>query len=229
MIKIYDKVVQGTDEWKELRWGKIGGSSLKDVMANENKSIVDNAIFSKLQGELMEEFDPFEENKATIEMQRGNELEPIAAEEFSRITGKNIYEIGWAELDDKFTGISPDRLIGKLGDLMITEALEIKCPSRNTYAQYLYNNNLAIEKYSWQIVQNFLIFDDLEVLHFFIYRPENEIKSHILVDITRNTEIQVNKKKKAKVYELVIEAKERIEELKRELEISINKLKQPIF
>lgn len=223
MIKIYDKIIQGTDEWKELRWRKIGGSSLEKVMANADKSVKENAIFFELLSEMCEEFDPFESDFLSSAMQRGNEYEPLAAEEFERITGKKCSEIGWAELEDGFTGISPDRLIGK------NEALEIKCPSRNTYAKYLVNNDIAITDYAWQLVQYFVVFENLETLYFMIFRPENKINSFIIIKITKDTEIVVNKKKKSKISDLVIEAKTRIEVLKNELQNELKNLQKPKF
>ena len=222
-MKIYDKIVQGTDEWKALRWGKIGGSSLDKVMANPEKSIKENAIFYEILAQKCEEFDPFESDFTSYAMLRGNEFEPLAADEFERVTGKVCREIGWSELEDGFTGISPDRLIGE------TEALEIKCPGRNTYAKYLTTPDLAITDYAWQLVMYFVVFDKLETLFFMIYRPENQLKPAIYIEIHRDTVISINKKKSGTVSELVIEAKNRIEELKLELNNSINELKKPLF
>lgn len=222
-MTIYDKIVQGTDEWKALRWGKIGGSSLEKLNAYPEKSVKENAIFFELLGEMSEEFDPSESDFTSYAMQRGKELEPLASQEFERVTGKVCREIGWAELEDGFTGISPDRLVGD------KEALEIKCPSRNTYAKYLTNQNLAITDYAWQLVMYFLVFDQLETLWFMLYRPENQIKQAIYIEIHRDTVIAVNKKKSGTIAELVIESKNRIEELKNELNNIINELKKPLF
>ena len=222
-MKIYKEIVQGSDEWKEIRWGKIGGSSLEKVMANEGKPVENNAIFFEVLAQKCEEFDPFEENRTTLDMIRGNEYEPLAAEEFERVTGKACSVVGWIECDDNFTGISPDRLIGK------NEALEIKCPSRNTYAKYLTNKGLILTDYCWQIVQYFNVIENLEVLNFFIYRPENNLKPFILLKITKDTEIQVDKKRTAKVSELVIDAKVRIFELEIALNKKMNELNESNF
>lgn len=218
-MKIYKDIIQSTDEWKELRYRKIGGSTNSKVMANSGKSVEENAIFATLLGDFMEEFE-IEDNYATAEMQRGNDLEPIAADEFSRIYGKKCYEIGWAEISD-FVGISPDRLIE--GE-KITEALEIKCPSKNIYSKYLLNNNEAITDYCWQLVHYFHVFEDLEKLNFFIYRPENLIQNHILIELTRDTVIQVNKNKSAAISELVEASEVRIEELRIALKNKIEAL-----
>jgi len=221
-FKIYKDIIQGSDEWKELRWGKVGGSSLKHVMANYGKPVEDNAIFFELLGQMTEEFEIDDNDFVSSAMDRGNILESDASDLFSRIYGKECFEIGWAQIND-FVGISPDRLIGEIS-MDVTEAAEFKCPAKNTYAKYLCNNDLAVEDYSWQLVDYFLVFKKLTKLNFMPYRPESKIKNHILIEITPDTIINVSKKLILPVYQLVEKAEQRLEELKTALDNKIESL-----
>lgn len=228
---LYKNIIQGTDEWKEIRYRKVGGSSSDKIMSNLGKPVENNAIFFDLLGEFMEPFDIEEERFLSADVRRGIELEPIARDEFARIYCKQVFEIGWSESSD-FTGISPDGIIGdeKLikTNLDVKEAFETKCPSRTTYAKYLIDNSLAITDYAWQIVDYFKEFPKLELLNLFIYRHENTIKSHILIKITRDMIIVVDKKKIGIIADLCIELADRQNEIKEALLNRIEDLKKPI-
>ena len=226
-MKFYTEIQQGTEEWHGIRWGKVGGSTLKKVMANEGKPVRDNAVFAELFGELCEDYNPFDEGYVSKAMQAGIEKEPYAVAEFERITGLKCFEIGWAEKDDEFTGISPDRIVGSLDK--ITQAFETKSPEAQTFAGYLLDNSSILTDYAWQIVQYFNVFDELEVLYFFVYRPENCYQKHILLTITRDTIIEVNKKKIAPVRQLVTEAQTRLKELRQALDEQIEEITKPKF
>lgn len=227
---LYKKIIQGTDEWKELRYRKLGGSSNEKVMTNLGKPVSGNAIFYDLLGEFSEDFEIEEDGFVSKDVSRGTELEPIARESFQRVYGKPVFEIGWAE-STLFTGISPDGIIGdeKFINMIddVEEALEIKCPSRTTYCKYLEKNDLAITEYAWQIVTYFKEFKNLKVLNLFLFRPENSIKKHVLIKITRDTEIIVNKSKRGIISDLCVELTERQNELKKSIIERIEQLRKP--
>lgn len=213
---LYKDLIQGTDEWKEIRYRKLGGSSNSKVMTNIGKPVEDNAIFFELVGEFTEDFEFEEERFLSVDVVRGNELEPIAREEFSRIYGKKVFEIGWAE-STNFTGISPDGIIGEESEINdiedVIEAIEIKCPSKNTYIKYLKDKSVAVTDYAWQIVTYFKEFPKLETLNLFIYRPENKLKSHILIKLKRYSWISVDKKYGGIIPDLCFELDKRQTEL----------------
>ena len=58
---------------------------------------------------------------------RGNLFEPIARSEFERVYNKKVNQVGWVEMENEISGISPDGLIGEF------EAIEIKCPARKKH------------------------------------------------------------------------------------------------
>lgn len=224
---LYRDIIQGTDEWNQLRYRKVGGSSNAKVMTNLSKSVKDNAIFFELLGQFTEDFEIEESRYLSAKVERGNELEPEARSEFARIYGKEVFEIGWSESSD-FTGISPDGIVkdGKVikTESDVTKALEIKCPTKNTYVKYLINKDLALEDYVWQIVTYFKEFPNLGVLYFFIYRPENKIKNHILIEVRRSTVIAVDKKLVTNIDELVEILAIRQEMLKKALDAKVLEL-----
>ena len=150
-MKIYDKIIQGTDEWKELRHGKVGGSTAKEIMSKYEKPITECAAFYTLLSEQMEDFDPFTNEFTSFSMQRGNELEPEARTEYERITGIEMAQFGWIEIDS-FVGISPDGW-----NIKLKKAIEIKCPAANTYAKYLLNFDEFLSDYVWQLVHYFVV------------------------------------------------------------------------
>ena len=224
-MKIYDKIIQGSDEWKELRHGKVGGSTAKKIMTNLDKPVNTCAVFSQLLAEKMEDFDPFQSDYQSLAMQRGNEYEPLARGEYERITGYTVKQIGWAELENQFVGISPDGLIPS-----IKKSIETKCPSANTHVDYMLDFNSFLEEYCWQVVHNFLVLgvDSVDCIS---YRPENKIKPIIIYTVTPDTEIRISKKEVKKVSELVKMLDARLIELKSALDVEIEnqKNKQIIF
>ncbi|MGL4662054.1 MAG: YqaJ viral recombinase family protein, partial [Culicoidibacterales bacterium] len=141
---VHQSIEQGSPEWHALRYGKIGGSSLKHLMSNDGKPVRNNAIYSEI---LAAQFEPFvyEEGFKSKEMERGNMLEPLARLAYEDTFGVEVLQIGFAEYSD-YAGVSPDGLIGS------SEALEIKCPSANTHVKYMLNPMDMIEEYLWQCV-----------------------------------------------------------------------------
>ena len=194
-MKIYDKIIQGTDEWKELRHGKIGSSIAKEIMSKYEKPITECAAFYTLLSEQMEDFDPFTNEFTSFSMQRGNELEPEARSEYERITGIEMAQFGWIEIDS-FVGISPDGW-----NIELKKAIEIKCPAANTYAKYLLNFDEFLSDYVWQLVHYFVVLG-IDSVDCVAYRPENKFQPIIIKTIKRDTIIQVSAKVSKPISEL---------------------------
>ena len=194
-MKIYDKIIQGSDEWKELRHGKVGGSTAKEIMAKYEKPITECAAFYTLLSEQMEDFDPFTNEFTSFSMQRGNELEPEARTEYERITGIEMAQFGWIEIDN-FVGISPDGW-----NIKLKKAIEIKCPAANTYAKYLLNFDEFLSDYVWQLVHYFVVLG-VDSVDCVAYRPENKVQPIIIKTITSETVIQVSAKVSKPISEL---------------------------
>ena len=216
-MKIYKEIVQGSEEWKELRHGKVGGSSAKDLMAKYEKPIIESAGFLNVFAEKMEEYDPFKNEFTSFAMQRGVELEPEARDEYERITGITMEQYGWVELDD-LVGISPDGWNEKL-----KKGLEIKCPEAKTYAKYLIDFNEFLSDYAWQLVHYFVVLG-VDSVDCVAYRPENQLQKIIIKTITLDTEIKVSAKVTKPISELKKMLELRLTELKIVLKSELDKL-----
>ena len=226
-FKIYPDIIQQTDAWFELKDEKVGGSTLSDVMTNQSKPVEENAIFFRLLGERMEEFEIEEGGYTSNAMENGNIYESEAADLLERVYGKKCFEIGWAQIND-FVGISPDRLLGEISE-NVEEAAEFKCPEKTMYARYVCNNKLMLDNNVWQIIDYFLVFKNLKTLYFMAYRKRNKILSHVLYKVKRDTIINISKTKAYPVSELVTMAEKRTGELKTALDNKIESLKTPKF
>lgn len=210
-MNIYKDLLQQSEEWFRLKYGKVGGSTLKKLMVN--KDIRECAIYDELLSARFEDYEP-EEMFTSKDMERGNMYEPLARAEFKRVYDLKVDQYGWLEMDNGIAGISPDGIIGK----RFTEAIEIKCPNRITHTAYIRNPISMIEEYVWQVVMYFTVLDKLKTLRFISYRPENIAKPLLVYYVTQKTVIQISKKKKDTIANLVIQTKNRLQLLKEAIE-----------
>jgi len=138
-MKIHE-VEQGTPAWLELRKGKMTAS---------HATAIGNcgAGLKTYINELMSEYYSSGEREyyTNKDMDRGNELEPLAAEMYEMENGVRAEKIGFVECNE-FAGCSPDRLINDDG------LLEIKCPDDKNYFKFLLEGEKAIKSdYIWQM------------------------------------------------------------------------------
>ena len=187
-MKIYNDIQQGTPEWKEFRWGKIGGSTAEKIMVQK---INDAAIIDQLVYEHTEDFVD-EDEYLSADMQRGNDLEPFARQELEREVGFKFTVPGWIQSDIDILGISPDGI-----NLEHMAACELKCPSGKTHAKYLRNNNALIIDYAWQIIDYFATIPDLKTLYVVSFRPESKVKRLLVIKLTRDSLIYTSGAAKA--------------------------------
>ncbi|MFT3994751.1 MAG: YqaJ viral recombinase family protein [Dysgonomonas sp.] len=221
-MKVYKEVLQQSPEWYELKYGKIGGSSLAKVMANRTKPIRDNAIYTNLLAARFEPFE-YEETFTSSDMDRGNMYEPLACDEFARVYNVELEQYGWIEDDGCLYGLSPDRLFDSM-----KQAVECKCPSRDKHMSYILNPISMVEEYVWQVVDYFLNLPKLKKLYFISYRPENTIKPLLVHVVTNRTVLSISAKERLPVSDLVVLAKSRLIELNMALSEDVAKYKQQI-
>lgn len=217
-MKVYKDIQQQSEEWFRLKYGKIGGSTLKNLMTHT--PILETAIFNDLLSARFEEYE-FEEKFSSRDMDRGNMYEPLARSEYERIYNKIVEQYGWIEMSNGIAGLSPDGIIGQ----KLNEAIEIKCPNRKTHTAYLRNPISMVEEYIWQVVMYFVVLKQLKVLHFISYRPENKANPLLVYDVTPETIIQISKKETAKISDLVICAKDKIKQTSKLLKAESKRLK----
>lgn len=175
-MKIYN-FDQRTDEWYNIRKGKMTASNAS-IIATNGKGL-ETYIYS-----LMADYysSAEKEHYVNADMQRGIDLEPEAKIEFQFYTGLEVEEVGFVELN-KFVGVSPDGLIGKDG------LIEIKCPKDDIYFRLLLNENIKPE-YLWQMQMQMLV-TKRKYCYFVAYNPNFE-KTLFIKKMNRDEEM-INK------------------------------------
>jgi putative phage-type endonuclease len=116
-------ITQGSDEWHNLRLGKITGSSFDKLLGT--KSAKDKYCYDKAN-EIVTRSLPDAASFNNIHMQRGNNFENVARTRYLLETFSVVKEVGIVILDD-YLACSPDGLIDDDG------LIEIKVPDSNNY------------------------------------------------------------------------------------------------
>jgi len=174
-MKKHNNIEQGSAAWHQLRKGKITGTTLKAIMGTP-KAYTD-AIYELIAERLTVGVDGDIDYENP--MDRGNRLEPDAISIFELETGKKVERTGFCE-DDTNPNIcnSPDGLVEDTND---TEAVEAKCPEGKNYVKMWLTNEVP-DQYEWQVVQYFVVNQNLQRLYFVGYNPDIPIHPiHIIV------------------------------------------------
>jgi putative phage-type endonuclease len=142
-------VIQGSEEWKQCRLGKVTASRMADVLARTQNgyrasraNYLAQLIAERLTGVPQDTY----QNAAMV---HGIETEPEARAAYEFRTDQVVQEIGFINhprIED--SGCSPDGLIGTDG------LIEIKCPNTATHIETLLTRGIA-DKYlaqmQWQM------------------------------------------------------------------------------
>ena len=121
MAKFHD-IQQNTDEWLDLRCGKIGGSSIGKIMANYGKAFGKPAhdlavkiAIEQITGKRQDQ------SYSNAHMERGHEQEPIARALYERENFCVVDNGGF--FDDGVHGVSPDGLVDDDGVIEIKSVI----------------------------------------------------------------------------------------------------------
>lgn len=126
-------VLQRSQEWYAVKCGKIGASSIKDVLS---KGTTRNTYMMRLLAERLSGIP--QETYCNGAMQWGIDNEEFARNTYEMETGNTVQQVGFVELDE-FIGCSPDGLVG--GDGLV----EIKCPNSSTHLTYILAGKMPAE------------------------------------------------------------------------------------
>lgn len=163
------------EEWLAARRGKITGSRLKDIVVKRGtgKKIGFYELIAERLGIAADE-----ENA----MERGSRLESEAVERFVKETGKKVDTslVIWTRDDNESIAISPDGFMGK------KEAIEVKCLSSARYIEALLTQKIP-DEYEFQVLQYFIVNNDLQTLHFVFYDPRIIVKDYFVIEVTRES------------------------------------------
>lgn len=177
-MKIID-VEQRTDEWHDLRRGKITGSKLKDIVPLRGNGR--KIGFYELLADRLATTDGYE---SETPMDRGVLLEDEAIKEFEKETKKKVEKVGLCVKDDNENiALSPDGLIKK--GKKYVEAVEVKCLSSARHLEAHFEQKIPSE-YTAQSLQNFIVNEHLETLYFVFYDPRVTVKTLHYITIQRD-------------------------------------------
>lgn len=121
-------------------------------------------------------------------MDRGNYLEPEARAAVAERLGEEVVEVGICMHDDyDDISLSPDGLIykGKGKNKKPLYAVEIKCLSTARHLQAMIEGRIP-EDYKYQVLQYFIVIEELEVLHFAFYDPRIEGHELVIIEVERS-------------------------------------------
>ena len=136
-------IIQQSEEWFALKQLKLSASNATAI-ANCGKGL-ETYCNDLVRDYVAKETDSY----TNSHMDRGNELEPIAAMCYELETGLQTQTIGFIEYN-QYVGCSPDRLVGEDG------GLEIKARANKEHYRLLTTNKLDSDVV-WQIQMCMLI------------------------------------------------------------------------
>lgn len=163
------KIVKFEDEesWLDWRLGKITGTRAGNLIGKRDGKpkrgyyeLIAERVALPSDGE-----NP---------MERGKRLEDLAIERFKVKTKKRVNTdlVVWHREDDENIAVSPDGYIETTVKKVkkITEAVECKCLNSAAHIEAWLTKEIPTE-YESQVIQYFVVNDDLERLHFCFYDP----------------------------------------------------------
>ena len=135
-IYFYD-IIQGTDEWFDIKRGKFGASSAAELLMTPGtagyQKLINKIVFERITGKTAESY-------SNGWMERGLELEPEAIQHYELSTFNKVKRVGYASCNE-WVGCSPDGLIGEDG------LIQIKCPAWNTQLEYYFSDKVPSNYY----------------------------------------------------------------------------------
>lgn len=214
---IYDRIEQRSEEWHELKHGKIGGTLSKGLFVKSD------TLLNEILSQKLEDYEP-QDSYISSDMQRGIDLEPFALEELSKEIFVKFKQVGFLQNTAiPLLGISPD---GISEDETIQ--VEIKCPAAKKHTETICNNEIPNDNIH-QVLHAFTVNPELEQMYFVSYRFENKIKPLWYKMLTKDSEINLGTKAKPvikTVAEWVEIARENAEDLNKQINDKLNKLNE---
>ena len=138
---IIHTMAQRSEEWWQVRAGKITATSFPTMAAAKSKDTRETLCLKTAAERITGQ--PIEEPFCNGAMENGVETEAFAREAYETTTFAHVLEVGFVEMDE-YIGVSPDGLVGDDG------GVEVKCPMAHTHLKYLTSRD-PWKAYKWQL------------------------------------------------------------------------------
>ena len=128
------EIVQGSNDWFQIRMGKVTASRVADVIAKTKTGY--STSRDNYMAQLVVEHLTFtkQESYTNAAMQWGTDTEPFARAAYEATQGVMVEEVGFVRHPTiEWAGASPDGLVGGEGEGLV----EIKCPNTLTMIETL--------------------------------------------------------------------------------------------
>jgi len=147
---VFHDVEQNTDEWLDMRIGKLTGSGVKTIMANYGKAFGDPAkkLAVSIAREQVTGKRSLVDSYSNAHMNRGHEQEPVARSLYEDQTFIDVTNGGFFDADP--LGCSPDGLV--LDDGLI----EIKSVVDHVHYANIKRGGID-PSYKWQVYFNLMV------------------------------------------------------------------------
>jgi len=214
---VYKEIKQRSEEWHELKHGKVGGTLSKGLFVKSDTLMID------ILSQLTEDYEPCD-GYISADMQRGIDLEPFALETLEKEIFIEFQQVGFLQNSAiPILGISPD---GITEDETIQ--VEIKCPAAKKHTETILADEIPSDNIH-QVLHAFTVNPKLETMYFVSYRWENKIKPLWYKMLTKESEINLGTKAKPvikTVSEWVAIARQNAEDLNKEINENLSKLNE---
>ena len=176
-MQIIRDILQGSEEWTQLRLGVATASNFNKIITATGK---ESATLEKYALQLATESTLFsaEPNFKNEIMARGNELEAEARQVYQEETFNIVEEITMFKSDCGNFGYSPDGLVANDG------LIEIKCPLATTHFQYILEDKVPSDY--WQQLQGGLWVSGRNWIDFISYHPNFKEKKLFIKRVERD-------------------------------------------
>lgn len=155
-------------EWLAIRAGKFTGSDFNQYLSIVKKGELSDSAESNLYKKVLESLGETSGDGFQSEaMARGNELEPLARQEYIEQTFNDVEEVAFVDWEKMRAGCSPDGVLyNSKGE--IEKIIEIKCPELKNYLKMAKGKIPPL--YSVQVQFNMLI-TGAKSCDFIVYHP----------------------------------------------------------
>lgn len=178
----YLDIEQGSQEWKDLKVGKVGGTRFGQVISTR-----DNKLVYEMAGEIMDGCIS-QDDYVSEDMQFGIDNESAAIDLYEQMTGLK-FDRGGVIMSD-FSDIhmaSPD---GITRDRKIV--VEVKCTRLNHVHLKRFVSGVD-SSYLPQCINYFAVSNDVEEVHFISYCPFRQERPIVAIILKRDTVIDAKK------------------------------------